>query len=221
LIPKLHYAIHSSIAEISDMKALVTVIAVSWIASGPLAAAASVSVTWNGDAVSIYVDGEAQNGAFDTIFFQARPIPPASFTINNSGLLGGVPRPPGEPSTYPNRMLTADPLDFPGGLALTQVGLINTPQELSFTVGALGGTITTAAQPNGDLFLGNLNLPGFANASAGANATVQLISAGSLVQELNTVIFVPEPAAASLAILATTWFMAVTRRKPLRRRTNS
>ncbi|QDT72961.1 hypothetical protein [Lacipirellula limnantheis] len=133
---------------------------------------------------NFYVDGGNFNGSFDTIFFQAKSYR-GSFINANSGASAGVPRPPGDLFTYPNRMLTADPLDFPGGLALTQVGLINNGQELSFTVGKLGGTITTAAENAGDLFLGNVMM----SSGGGFSYQIQLISAGNVLYDtgINTI----------------------------------
>ena len=109
-------------------------------------------------------------------------------------------------------MITADPLDFPGGLALTQVGLVNTAQELSYTAGKLGGTVTTAAEPNGDLFLGNVNLSG---PTAGFTFQVQLISAGNVIYDPGVIVgppIVPEPASFSIAALSFFGLLAAGRR---------
>jgi hypothetical protein len=179
------------------------------IALGSTAHAASLSYTQTNTAFAIFLDGEEHNDQFETIFFEVKPNPPAEFNNNNTGGVG-VPRPPGQPFTYYNRLLDADPLDFPGALGLTQVGLVKTPQELSFTVGNLFGTVTTAAQSNGDLFLGNVNMPG---AGASANVLVQLIRAGNLVQELRMTIPIPEPSAATMAMTALTATTIVRRRR--------
>ncbi|MBL9165334.1 MAG: PEP-CTERM sorting domain-containing protein [Planctomycetaceae bacterium] len=166
---------------------------------------------------SFYIDGDNLNGTFDTIFFQAKATS-GTFTNNNSGAVAGVPRPAGDPFTYPNRMITADPLDFPGGLALTQVGLVNNAQELSYTAGKLGGTISTGAEVNGDLFLGNIKLSGpYANFSW----QMQLITGGVVMYDTGilTTFFppdpdpdVPEPASLSLAMLGFAGSLAVRRR---------
>jgi hypothetical protein len=191
------------------MKRLALAAIAALITVAPNASAASVSFTQNGDAISIFLDGGAQNGAFDTIFFQLRPVAPALFTNNNNSRnAAGVPRPAGQAFTYYNGMLDADPLDFPGALGLTQVGLINTPQELSFTVGKLGGTITTADQPDGDLFLANVNLQG----SVFFEGRVQLISGGALIQEF-VIPRIPEPAGALLALVAAPVLLSAARRK--------
>jgi hypothetical protein len=159
---------------------------------------------------NFYIDGDNLNGTFDTIFFQVKALV-GSFINNNSGAVGGVPRPAGDDFTYPNRMITADPLDFPGGLALTQVGLVNTAQELSYTAGKLGGTVTTAAEANGDLFLGNVDMtyPG------GGTFQIQLIAAGNVVYDSQPLTFgsiFPEPASLSIAALGFTGLVAVRRR---------
>ncbi|MCC6491785.1 MAG: PEP-CTERM sorting domain-containing protein [Pirellulales bacterium] len=171
--------------------------------------AASLSLGTNNTAISLYLDGGAENGQFDTIFVSLKPNGSATFANQNSGAAAGVPRPAGEAFSYPNRMLTADPLDFPGGLALSQVGLVNTPQELSFAVGKAGGTLTTADQPGGKLFLANVDFPAIAQGAKGT-ATVQLISAGNLVVELNRAI--PEPTTLGLAGLSLLGLVAARRR---------
>lgn len=165
------------------------------------ARAAQLSMTNNGAIYTFYVDGESLNGGFETIYFQARTTPPGKFAKLNTGILA-VPRPPGNAFTYPNRMLIADPLDFPGALGLLRVGFINNGQELSYAVGNLFGTITTANQPNGDLFLANLYVPDPTHFTA----TVQLISAGMVVFEATQTI--PEPAAGLVALVGLSSLLA-------------
>jgi hypothetical protein len=176
--------------------------------------ATNISVKPIGDSpnnvYSFYIDGGAANGAFDTIFFEAKAFGGASFINLNSGAFGGVPRPAGELFTYPNRMLTADPLDFPGGLGLTQVGLVNNGHELSYTAGKLGGTITTAAEPQGDLFLGNVLVSPGHYLFYNGFVHVQLISAGNVI--FDETIGTPEPAGLSIAALGFTGLVAVRRR---------
>lgn len=158
-------------------------------------AASITTVAYPSNVRAFYLDGASLNGAFDTIYFKATPNGGAAFTNNYSGLLSGTPRPAGQAFTYHNRMLNADPLDFEGGLGLSMFGLVNTPQELSFTVAKLGGTMTTADQPSGKLFLGNVTLT---RAGASANALVQLLRAGTLVYEAQ---IVPEPTGLALICL--------------------
>jgi hypothetical protein len=172
------------------MKSIVTVIAVASLAVAASAAdAATLSIgsfqDWSVRGIAaIYLDGDADNGNFDTITFSARPqsvvhvqlisagtviselifpffqpISLSPFANQNSGLSAGVPRPAGQTFTYINRLLHADPLKFPGGLGWVVFGLVNRPDELSFVTGPLGGRIDTAGQPDGRLFLANIYAP--------------------------------------------------------------
>ncbi len=68
------------------------------LATSVPARAAQLSMTNNGAIYTFYVDGESLNGGFETIYFQAKATPP------------------GDSFTYNNRMLHADPIDFPGAL---------------------------------------------------------------------------------------------------------
>jgi hypothetical protein len=185
------------------------------IAASSAANAGSISIQKNpaNDAYSLFLNGGEHNDAFDTIFVSMKPVAPAVFTnIINIG--GGIPRPPGQAFAYPNRMLNGDPGEIAGALGLPQFGLINTASELSFTVASLGGTITTAPQPGGNLFLGNVNMPG--NSSSG-RATVQILRQGALVQEMNTRFAVPE--CSSFAIAATGLLALSSLRRPRRLKT--
>lgn len=145
---------------------------------------------------SVYLDGGALNGAFDLVNFQATASPPGALrNASLTGLVFGVPRPPGDSFTYINRLLFSDPLDFPESLGWSIIGdRVNDPFELSFATGSLTGTITTAGQPDNRLFLANLYLaPGGA-----ANVRVRLTSAGAVLSELTTVVRIPEPPTAGL-----------------------
>jgi hypothetical protein len=168
--------------------------------------AAQFSMTNNGPIYTFYVDGESLNGGYETIYFQAKATPPGKFAnFANGYSIAGIPRPPGQSFTYPNNMLVTDPLDFPGGLRLMRLGLRNLGPELSYTVGNLFGTITTANEPNGDLFLANLYVPD----STAFTATVQLISAGTVVFEATQTI--PEPAAGLVALVGLSNLLAFRR----------
>jgi hypothetical protein len=195
--------------QISCQTLLVLPVALCAMLAASLPAhAAQLSMTNNGAIYTFYVDGEALNGGFETIYFQAKATPPGKFANVISGIPGeeGRPRPPGQAFTYRNIMFTTDPLDFPGGLGLSMVGFINNGQELSYTVGNLFGTLTTANQPNGDLFLANLYVPD----STAFTATVQLISAGTVVFEATQAI--PEPAAGLVALVGLSNLLAFRRR---------
>jgi hypothetical protein len=176
--------------------------------------AASISVEKNpaNDAYSLFLNGGEHNDAFDTIFVLMKPNAPAVFT-NILFNLPGVPRPPGHPFTYANDMVVADPGDIEGGLGLSRFGLIRVANEVSFTAVSLGGTITTASQPGGNLFLANVNMPG--NSSSGL-ATVQILRQGALVQEMNAVFSIPEPPAFALAA-STLFALSFIRRRAQRR----
>jgi hypothetical protein len=160
------------------------------------------------------VDGEFD--AFDEIRFDARIYGRATFTNPNSGLSAGIPRPAGDPFTYPHRMLDADPGDIPGALGLVRTGLINEPRWLSFTVTDADGTIDTAPQPNGDLFLANLNLSSPAlSGDLVVFTRVCLFSEGRIVNMLSDVLALdsplPEPASSFLAVGALSGLVALPR----------
>jgi hypothetical protein len=142
---------------------------------------------------AIYLDGSPQNGDFNAVKFDATPVG-GTFLNTTGGLDGGVPRPPGQAFTYYNRLLNADPLDFPASLQWTLLGISANANLLGFTGGPLGLSISTAGQPGGRLFLGNV-LP-----SAGGSfiAKVQLSNAaGNIVADLQAVP-VPEPTSAAV-----------------------
>jgi hypothetical protein len=189
----------------TQMKSILSLAAVLSVLVGSLANAASVSVrqTPGTDAFAISLTGSE---SFDTIYFQALPNAGLQFTNMSNGNVSGAPRPAGDPFTYPNRLLTADPGDFEGGLALNQFGLVNGPTELSFTVAKLGGTIDTS---NG-LFLGNVNVPG--PTPARGTARVQILAAGTTLQEIIAPIGIPEPATAGLGAMALLGLAAIRRR---------
>jgi hypothetical protein len=114
----LQFALHDAVMRRISMKLCGIFAAFLFLfAQAAAANAAVISIKPVGasanNVYSFYVDGEASNGAFDTIFFEVKAFGAASFINTNSGALGGVPRPAGEAFTYPNRMLNADPLDFP------------------------------------------------------------------------------------------------------------
>jgi hypothetical protein len=180
------------------------------------ASAASMALTYQNNAYAFYLNAGEYNGAFDTIYFQAKATLPAIFENLNTWGGEAFPQPPGNTFTYYNRLLSADPLEYPGAVALTQVGTVITAQEVSFTVGKLGGTISTADQPYGYLFLANV----YQSSAPSWVATLQMISAGTIVQEFHLVTpltppgpQLPEPASVAMFGLGSLALSAIIRRQ--------
>lgn len=172
-------------------------------------AASLTSVKTEPSAYAIYLNGAPENGAFDTVIFNATPDVGQSFTNQNAGTSAGAPRPAGQAFTYRNRALdfaTDDP-DFPG-LGWTIVGAQSNATGLQFSGGPTGFKISTAGQPNGALFLANINMP---NGVGVAN--VKLVNNGQQVADLTIPINpIPEPASFALAGLSMLGFAAIRRR---------
>ncbi|MBL9165332.1 MAG: PEP-CTERM sorting domain-containing protein [Planctomycetaceae bacterium] len=181
------------------------------------ASAASMALTYQNNAYAFYLNAGEYNGAFDTIYFQAKATPPSVFANLNTWGSEAFPQPPGNPFTYYNRLLSADPLEYPGAVALTQIGTVITAQELSFAVGKLGGTISTVDQPYGYLFLANV----YQSGAPGWVATLQMLSAGTIVQEFHLVTpltppgpQLPEPASVAMFGVGTLALSTIVRRRP-------
>jgi hypothetical protein len=166
------------------MKLIFTMAAGVCVLAGSASNAAILSIIHGAPrAFSVYLDGQSLNGNFDTVIFKATTLPAGTPTISvqlvsagtiqqelvqvlfpavgpflnpSGGLSGGEPRPPGQQLTYINRLLNAEPFEFPGALGWTVLGLVNNPGELSFVGGPLGAKINTATEPGGRLFLANL-----------------------------------------------------------------
>jgi hypothetical protein len=156
--------------------------------------AASIKVVTTGAVSSLFLNGGTDNNNFDAVDLLVTPAPGTQFANPSNGNNAGVPRPAGDPFTYTNRLLGADPNDVPGGLNWTILGLTQTADKLAFGGGPLGLKIDTSGQPGGDLFLANVMLaPG-----ATAMARVQVISAGNILSEFNQTIPIPEPASVML-----------------------
>lgn len=148
--------------------------------------------------ISLFLDGEADNGQFDTIIVDVKARPGVEFlNINESGVDGFTPLAPGADATFVNALLSAPPAF--GGNGFSILGQEVTSTSVAFTGGPLGGTIDTVNGPNvgpNGLFLGNFVLsPGGVG-----DATVQLVRGGSVIAELSAV--VPEPATLALASLS-------------------
>ena len=164
------------------------------------ASAATLTAKQTGNAWALYLSGGADNGNFDSVQLSVVPDGSTTFGNNTGGLVSGAPRPAGQEFTYPNRALNSDPLDDPSFKGWSLLDVINTPTAFSFGGGPLGAKISTAADPNGELFLANIFLP---TAGARANVSLQLVNAGVNLPTLNTVIGVPEPATLAMAGLET------------------
>lgn len=166
---------------------------------------------------SFYIDGDDQNGKFDTLYFETRALT-GEFLNVTSGNVFGVPRPPGDPFTYGNTMIMAHPDEFPGGLMLVRDAYINNSQELSYLAAKFGGKISTASQSGGDLFLGNVML---SDPQAIGAFRIWLLSAGLTVYDTGVLQFsptIPEPACTSLmaAGILSVWFSRLLHRPQLR-----
>jgi len=164
---------------------------------------------------SFYIDGDDQNGKFETFYFEARAVTGA-FLNTSSGNVLGVPRPPGDPFTYPNGMITAHPEDFPDALMLSRLTYVNNSQELSYLVGRQFGPISTASQVGGDFFLGNVML---SDVQAIGTFRIWLLSAGRTVYDTGMLPFsptIPEPASLSVAVVGIIGLLSSRRlRRPL------
>jgi hypothetical protein len=171
--------------------------------------AASLSLTQNGNIFSLYIAGEEDNGNFDTVDVAISPTVGATF-VNIDGGLDGLfgARPAGQNFTFINRFLGRDPVQ--GGEGWTVLGFTNTATGFGFAGGPLGRTISTADEPGGRLFLANMVL---SPPSGNADARVQLISAGNVIEELRILFVIPEPATITIAGLGLVGVVAASRRK--------
>ena len=162
---------------------------------------------------SFYIDGDDQNGKFETFYFEAKAVTGA-FLNTSSGNVLGVPRPPGDSFTYGNTMITAHPDEFPGGLMLVRDDYTNNSNELSYLAARYFGQITTASQVGGDLFLGNVML---SDAQAIGTFRIWLLSAGRTVYDTGVLRFspsIPEPVGLTAAVIG---FMGLITSRRLRR----
>jgi hypothetical protein len=175
------------------------------------APAAAVELTYQqfGNAVSFFLDGQELNGHFNAIDVVIEPVAPTIFT--NISLLPEQPiRPPGEPFTYENALLGADPMENANGLGWSILGLTRTSTRLAFAGGPLGLLIDTSGQPDGNLFLGNVYLSS-PLPQGGFTARVQLVDAGNLVADLTAV---PEPAGVAVCVAGLLGLATSRRRTP-------
>jgi hypothetical protein len=152
------------------------------------AAAAELTYQQFGNSVAIYLDGQELNGYFNVVDVLIEPVAPTIFTNVGFGIEPGI-RPPGQPFTYINRLLNADPLDEPNSLGWSLLGITRTSTRVAFAGSPLGQKIDTSGQPDGNLFLANVHLSS-PLPQGGFKARVQLIDVGNLVADLTVV---PEP----------------------------
>lgn len=190
------------------MKNLLALAALASAFACSVANAAILSVEPTGPAAngiySVYIDG--QSTTFNGLGLSVKPDGGAAFLNVSSGNVAGAPRPAGDAFTYRNRLLDADASEVPETKGWTLLGVVNTAQEIAFSGGPLGQTITTG----GKLFLANVMLP----AGATAKADLQLVNGVDTVftQQLDIGV-VPEPMSMGLAGMALAAVAAFRRRR--------
>jgi hypothetical protein len=157
---------------------------------------------------SLYLNSGSDT--IDTVEVLVTPNVGSTFINNNSGNGPVGPRVPGELFTFLNRRLNGDPLDDPANKGWSVLGLVNTANSFGFTGGPLGGTISTALESNGELFLANLMMN---SAAGGGSANVKTYRLGVVVDNDTFAFPVPEPATLALAGLGFIGMVAAGRRK--------
>jgi hypothetical protein len=195
-----------------------TAVVSALVCSAANAASVTMIPSFSSHAWSMYLDGQEADGNFDRVFVRILPLtspyaPAFRFFNQSSGLSSGTPRPPGQTLSYRNRILDADPNDplVPGGLGWTIDDAVNTPNELSFRGGPLGGKIDTGNPTRGapGLFLANVftyDVP------SGGTYQVQIFNDGALVQELSDRFLEAEPSTSILGGFALLICAAILRR---------
>jgi hypothetical protein len=131
----------------THMKKILALVAMVSAVACTSANASLVTVGGGGAVHSAYVNSQAD--VIDTLDVKFTPTGGTTFINPGSGLSSGVPRNAGDPFTYPNRKLNADPLDVEGGQGWTFFGLINNANTLEFTGTPIGGLINTNNAPPG------------------------------------------------------------------------
>jgi hypothetical protein len=169
-------------------------------------------VSFNG-VYTLYLAGEST--VFNGVGLSVKPDGGAMFLNATSAPFLGIPRPPGDPFTYRNRALDADPVDFPASKGWTLLGVVSTSHEQAFSGGPLGQTIDTSGDPGGKLFLANLMLP----PGATATATLQLVNGVDTVHTQTLQFPIPEPPGLGMVSLGT--IALSVRRRPFLGRTRA
>jgi hypothetical protein len=170
--------------------------------------AARLEIDWPTSANGVYsffLHGEMTT--FNGVGFSVKPV--FQFLDVTSGLVAGAPRPPGDPFTYRNRLLDADPSEFLNSKQWTLLGIVNTPQEIAFSGGPLGQNIKTNTEPGGRLFLANIKLQ---RGGGGAAWSLQLVNGVDTVLSVQGYLL-PEPAATAIAGMGLVGVMAAHRRR--------
>jgi hypothetical protein len=177
-----------------------SLIAACLLPAGPASAASLAITSAGGDNLAFYVRGEAT--IFDSIQVDIVPQSGVTFLnpVTNSQSVG---KQPNDPFTFRNREMD---VDF-GWLIGSQTINANT---FSYGVTAPGAKIDTSVLPNNRLFLGNIvtsQTPVWPTRLV--QFTIVLVNEGMTVQTLS---FIPEPAAATLTVMALAAFIPLCRR---------
>jgi hypothetical protein len=177
--------------------------------------AASIKTTpqpSQGNNYAVFVDAEGT--VFDSV--QVDIVAQGGFTFTQiiSGTGGDTNfRGPNVPGTFRNRAIDGDPLDGGKGWLVPSGGVVINATTLSYGMTA-GAPINTAAEPDGRLFLANVNLSGPATyPTRAAQVTLTLVNAGATVQTLTGFLPAPEPASFGLAGIASIAGFAFRRRR--------
>lgn len=195
------------------MKSLVRPIFLFALVIGSPVYGASVFIESHTDLIhSFYLNGEEDNGKFDTIIVEVVSKPGYVYTqLEPDEQEGFTPFFAGDPWTFVNDFLGA-PTAF-GGHGFSVLGERVTPHSISFTAGPLGQTIDTASDPNSGpngIFLFNYHLNQAGDFDAGSNYEIHLVRAGTIVRTLTNV---PEPSSMALVGLTLAGLAASTEQR--------
>ncbi len=206
------------------MKNILALTALALGLVGTTASAASLKYTTTAGYGSYAFYVASEGTAFDVITSTITPLAGVTFANPVTGTSGGTgpggTRAPNDPGTFANRMLDRDPGDGDGGKGWAFASRTINATTYNYTAGPIPAvTIDTSTEPNGRLFLGQVQPIG--TPSSGAirpghrfDVTLELILNGVLVQTLRGI---PEPASFSLAGIAAIGGLAFRRRDRYRR----